>query len=52
MNTHNEIFDAIKKLNNSERIKLLNKLFDEYFDSRPPKEVIEREEAREIWGDE
>nr|WP_186324766.1 hypothetical protein [Paenibacillus bovis] len=36
--TADEIMKAIKEMENGERIKLLNQLFDSYFDSRPPKE--------------
>ncbi|MFD2618745.1 hypothetical protein ACFSTF_15760 [Terrilactibacillus laevilacticus] len=34
---------AIEEMDNSERIKMLNKLFDNYFDNRPPKNQIIKE---------
>lgn len=46
-----EIFNEIKTMDNGERLKLLPMLFDEYFDSRPPKSVIEEEKIRSAWGD-
>lgn len=50
--TAEEIMNAIKNMDNSERIKLLNKLFDNYFDSRPPKEQIIKEKDEMFWGKE
>ena len=44
------IFDEIKKMENAERIKLLNLLFDEYFDNRPPRAVIVKEKIESAWG--
>lgn len=46
-----EIMKTIKELSNAERIKLLEMLFDEYFDNRPPVEAIIREKNRSFWGD-
>jgi hypothetical protein len=46
-----EIMHEIKTMDNGERIKLLSMLFDEYFDSRPPREVIERERIASAWGE-
>jgi hypothetical protein len=43
---------AIEGMDNSERIKLLNKLFDNYFDSRPHKEQILKEKEEMFWGNE
>ena len=45
------LFDEIKKMDNSERIKLLSLLFDEYYDNRPPREVIASEKIESAWGD-
>lgn len=39
-------------LNAIERIKLLNMLFDNYFDSRPPKEQIIKEKEEILWSKE
>lgn len=50
--TADEIMKAIKEMENGERIKLLNQLFDSYFDSRPPKEQILREKEEMFWGKE
>lgn len=50
--TADEIMKAIKNMDNGERIKLLDMLFDEYFDNRPPKEVLEKEREYYTWGDE
>jgi hypothetical protein len=41
---------AIEGMGNSERIKLLSKLFDNYFDSRPHKEQIKKRERRNVLG--
>lgn len=49
--THENVLQDIKGLSNSERIKLLEKLYYEYFDNRPPEEIIRREEIREAWGE-
>lgn len=48
--TAEEVMKAIEKMENSERIKLLNELFDNYFDSRPPKEQIIKEKEEMLWG--
>ena len=45
------LFDEILKMENHERIKLLNLLFDEYFDNRPSREVIVNEKIESAWGD-
>ena len=45
------LFDEIKKMENSERIKLLDLLFDEYYDNRPPREIIVEEKIRSAWGE-
>jgi len=45
------LFEEMKKMDNSERIKLLNLLFDEYFDNRPPRAVIINEKIESAWGD-
>ncbi|WP_171038192.1 hypothetical protein [Aquibacillus sediminis] len=50
--TAEEIMKAIEEMDNGERIKLLNKLFDHYFDSRPPKEQILKEKEEMFWGKE
>ncbi|MBB2483003.1 MULTISPECIES: hypothetical protein [Heyndrickxia] len=50
--TADEIMKAIKEMDNGERIKLLNMLFDNYFDSRPPKEQIIKEKEEMFWGKE
>lgn len=50
--TADEIMKAIEEMDNGERIKLLNKLFDIYFDSRPPKEQIIKEKEEIFWGKE
>ncbi|GAA0337448.1 hypothetical protein GCM10008967_29630 [Bacillus carboniphilus] len=48
--TAEEILKAIEEMDNSERIRLLNELFDKYFDSRPPKEQIIKEKEEIFWG--
>ncbi|WP_176551149.1 hypothetical protein [Bacillus sp. AFS040349] len=48
--TADEIMKAIEEMDNGERIKLLNMLFDCYFDSRPSKELIQKEKAEFFWG--
>jgi len=45
------LFEEMKKMDNAERIKLLNLLFDEYFDNRPSKAVIVSEKMESAWGD-
>ncbi|MCC3359111.1 hypothetical protein [Bacillus sp. REN16] len=50
--TAKEIMKAIEEMENGERIKLLNMLFDNYFDSRPPKEQIIKEKEEIFWGKE
>lgn len=50
--TADEIMEVIEKMDNCERIKLLHKLFDQYFDSRPPKEHILKEKEEMLWGKE
>ncbi|UFU00253.1 hypothetical protein KO561_04680 [Radiobacillus kanasensis] len=50
--TAEEMLKAIEDMENGERIKLLNKLFDDYFDSRPPKEQILKEKEEMFWGKE
>ena len=50
--TADEIMKAIEEMDNGERIKLLNKLFDNYFDSRPQKAEIIREKEELFWGKE
>ncbi len=47
--TADEVMKAIQEMDNGERIKLLNLLFDNYFDSRPPKDQILKENE-EIFG--
>jgi len=47
-----ECLDEIKKMSNAERNKLLSMLFDEYFDNRPPRDIIEYEKMQSAWGDE
>lgn len=49
--TADEILKAITDMENDQRIKLLNKLFDEYFDSRPPLDQIKEEKERMFWGE-
>lgn len=48
--TADEIMKVIKEMDNAERIKLLNQLFDNYFDSRPSKEQIVKEKEGMFWG--
>ncbi|KIO58304.1 hypothetical protein B4064_3785 [Caldibacillus thermoamylovorans] len=48
--TAEEILKAIIEMDNSERIKLLNKLYDCYFDNRPPREQIIKEKEEIFWG--
>lgn len=48
--TTDEIMKAIENMDNGERIKLLNTLFDTYFDNRPPKEQIIKEKEEIFWG--
>ena len=43
--------EEIKKMSNVERNKLLSMLFDEYFDNRPPIEIIIKEKMQSAWGD-
>jgi hypothetical protein len=50
--TADEIMKAIEEMDNGERIKLLNKLFDNYFDSRPSQEQIIKEKEEMFWGKE
>jgi hypothetical protein len=50
--TADQIMRAIEAMDNGERIKLLNRLFDNYFDSRPPKEQIIKEKEEMFWGKE
>jgi hypothetical protein len=50
--TADEIMKAIEEMENGERIKLLNMLFDNYFDSRPPQEQIIKEKEEMFWGEE
>ncbi|QQZ08507.1 hypothetical protein [Heyndrickxia vini] len=50
--TADEIMEAIVEMDNKARIKLLNMLFDNYFDSRPPKEQIINEKEEMFWGEE
>lgn len=50
--TADEIMKAIEEMDNGERIKLLNNLFDNYFVSRPPKEQIIKEKEEILWGKE
>lgn len=47
----NEIIEAIEKMDNGERIKLLMMLFNKYFDSRPSSSIIEDEKSKYIWGE-
>lgn len=47
--TAEEILKAIIEMDNSERIKLLNKLYDRYFDNRPPREQIIKEKEEIFW---
>lgn len=49
--TAEEIMKVIEEMDNGERIKLLNTLFDHYFDSRPSKEQIIREKEEMFWGE-
>ncbi|MFJ8528377.1 hypothetical protein [Bacillus sp. NPDC094106] len=49
--TADEIMKSIEEMNNSERIKLLGSLFDKYFDNRPPKEELEKEKEKMLWGE-
>jgi hypothetical protein len=44
-----DILREIEQMDNGERIKLLEALFDKHFDNRPPKEVLEREKSRDMW---
>lgn len=46
-----DIIKSIEGMDNGERIKTLELLFDTYFDNRPPKEVIEafREWYEEVY---
>lgn len=48
--TAEEILKAIIEMDNSERIKLLNKLYDRYFDNRLPREQIIKEKEEFFWG--
>ncbi|MBU6081280.1 MULTISPECIES: hypothetical protein [Allobacillus] len=48
--TADEVMREIESMENAERIKLLNKLFDQYFDNRPPKEQIIKEKDESFWG--
>lgn len=41
-----KIIEEIEAMENSERIRTLEKLFHMYFDSRPPKEKIEEEKIK------
>jgi hypothetical protein len=50
--TADEVMKTIKEMENGERIKLLNMLFDHYFDNRPPKNQIIREKEEIFWGKE
>lgn len=50
--TADEIMKAIEEMDNRERIKLLNMLFDNYFDSRPPNEQIIKEKEEILWSKE
>ncbi|WP_180271325.1 hypothetical protein [Fredinandcohnia onubensis] len=50
--TADEIMKAIQEMDNGERIKLLNMLFDNFFDSRPPKDQIIKEKEEIFWGKE
>lgn len=50
--TAEEIMKAIEEMDNGERIKLLNLLFDNYFDSRPSREQIIKEKEEIFWGNE
>lgn len=50
--TADEIMKAIEEMDNGERIKLLNILFDKHFDSRPPKDQIVKEREEMFWGKE
>jgi hypothetical protein len=47
--TADEIMIAIEEMDNAERIRLLNKLFDNYFDSRPPNKQIIKEKEEMLW---
>jgi len=38
-----DIVDEIESMENGERIRCLSMLFDKYFDTRPPREVLDRE---------
>lgn len=46
-----KIIEEIEAMENDERIRTLEKLFNKYFDSRPPKEIIEDEKIKEVWGE-
>jgi chemotaxis protein CheY-P-specific phosphatase CheC len=46
-----DIINEIENMENGERIRTLEMLFHKYFDNRPPKEVIEKEKIREMWGE-
>jgi hypothetical protein len=48
--TADEIMKAMEEMDNGERIKLLNKLFHNSFDSRPPKDKIIKEKEEIFWG--
>ncbi|WP_180271587.1 hypothetical protein [Fredinandcohnia onubensis] len=50
--TADEIMKAIQEMDNGERIKLLNMLFDNFFDSRPSKDQIIKEKEEIFWGKE
>lgn len=50
--TADEIMKEIEEMENGERIKLLNMLFDCYFDSRPSKAQIVKEKDEIFWGKE
>lgn len=50
--TADEVMKAIQEMENGERIKLLNTLFDNYFDSRPPNDQIIKEKEEIFWGQE
>jgi hypothetical protein len=48
--TADEIMKAIEEMDKCERIKLLNMLFDKYFDSRPHRDQIIKEKEEMFWG--
>jgi hypothetical protein len=47
--TAEEILKAMDLMENGERIKLLELLFDKHFDNRPPKEVLDKQRHKALY---